>query len=93
MYRRALRPAEGRGIDQAQHLGQHLQAPAQGLFQKVLFRRHQPVLHQRRSNGFRHHFLAAGLVEETENAALIDCVNRRVRIRVARQHHPDRVGR
>jgi hypothetical protein len=89
----ALGPAERSGIDQAEHFRQHLNAAAQRLFEELLFGRNQTILHQRRSQGSSHRFLAAGLVEKAEDAALVDGVDGRIHVSVTSEHDADSVRR
>jgi len=84
--------AEGSGIHEAEHFGEHLDAAAQGLLQKLLFGDDHPILQHRCRQSLSHGFFRAGLVQEAENAAFIDRVDGRVHVRIAGQHDANRIG-
>jgi len=85
MYRRARSARlNAARIYQTEHLGQNLNAATQGLFQEFLFRRNKTVLHQCRGQGFRHDLTSAGRDQKAEDVALVERVDRRLRVRNCR---------
>jgi hypothetical protein len=79
------------GIDEPEHFDERLDRRVQCVLEEVLLRVHEPVLLDTGVDDLAKLVRVARLHEEAEDVALVHRGHRRIEIRLAREHHADRL--